>query len=332
MTGTKDHLQAEVGSGGEFHRQKNRFTTPFGDGERQLPVVRGKYRLIVGNLCPWAHRQLIVREVLGLQHSISVGIVDPIRGEHGWEFNLDEGGVDPVLGIHELREAYLAGDPTFDGRPTVPAVVDIASGAVVNNDYHRLTNYWEVEWAPFHKPNAPVLYPEELRTQIDDLNDYVFHNINNGVYKAGFARTQEAYEQAYDALFQALDTIEERLATRRFLFGDHITDADIRLWVTLVRFDAAYHGAFHCNRQRLTEFEQLWGYARDLFQTPGFGSTTNFDHIKRHYYSIPVVKSQFGITPKGPDLATWDAPHGREHLSTTPDEKFRRHNDGKKEA
>ncbi len=321
---SKDHLAAEAGPRGEFRRQQNRFTTPFGPGDGELPVEAGRYRLIVGNLCPWAHRQLIAREVLGLQDAISVGVVDPIRGEDGWEFNLDEGGVDPVLGIHELREAYLAADPTFDGRPTVPAVVNLTTGAVVNNDYHRLTNYWEVQWAPLHGPDAPDLYPEALRGEIDELNEVIFHNVNNGVYKCGFARSQQAYERAYDALFETLDQLEARLATRRFLFGDFITDADIRLWVTLVRFDAAYHGAFHCNRQRLTEFPNLWGYARDLYRTPGFGSTTNFDHIKRHYYSIPVVKSQFGITPKGPDEAGWTTDPRREHLSATPDEKFLR--------
>lgn len=320
-----DHLGKEAGQRGEFRRQTNRFTTPFGDGPDELPVEAGRYRLIVGNLCPWAHRQIIVREVLGLQDAISLGTVDPIRGGNGWEFNLDEGGVDPVLGIHELREAYLAADPDFDGRPTVPAVVEIASGKVVNNDYPKLSNYFEVQWRGLQAADAPDLYPEHLRAEIDELNDFVFGSINNGVYKCGFARTQEAYEEAYDELFAALDQIEARLADRRFLMGDHITDADVRLWVTLVRFDAAYHGAFHCNRQRLTEFENLWGYARDLFQTPGFGSTTNFDHIKRHYYSIPVVKSQFDIVPKGPDESAWLTDHGRERLSSAP--VFVRHTD-----
>lgn len=312
-----DHLAKEVGKGGEFTRQANRFTTPFGEGG--LPVEAGKYRLIVGYLCPWAHRQLIVREILGLEDAISVGVVDPIRGERSWEFTLDDGGVDPVLGIHELREAYLAADPDFDGRPTVPAVVDIETGKVVNNDYHKLSHYWETVWRPFHAEGAPNLYPEALRGEIDELAEFIFHGINNGVYKCGFARTQTAYEQAYQELFDALDVIEARLADRRFLMGDRITDVDVRLFVTLVRFDAAYHGAFHCNRQRLTEFPNLWGYARDLFQTKGFGSTTNFDHIKRHYYSIPVVRSQFGITPVGPDESGWYTPHGREALSATPD-------------
>lgn len=310
-----DHLAAEAGAKGEFRRQSNAFTGDF-------PAEAGRYRLIVGYLCPWAHRQLIVRELLGLEDAISVGVIDPIRGEDGWEFNLDPEGRDPVLGIHELREAYLAADPDFDGRPTVPAIVDIESGEVVNNDYHSMTHRFETQWRRFHRAGAPELYPEALRAEMDELADFIFDHVNNGVYKCGFARTQEAYEAAYAELFAALDRLEERLADRRFLMGDHITDVDVRLWVTLVRFDAAYHGAFHCNRQRLTEFENLWGYARDLYQTPGFGSTTHFDHIKRHYYSIPQVKSMFGITPAGPDESGWSTPHGRETLSATPDEKF----------
>lgn len=314
-------LTKETTKDGAFARQSNSFTTPFGFGPGDLPVEAGRYRLLVANICPWAHRQLIALNLLGLTDAISVGVAGPVRTDNGWRFTLDPDGRDPVLGYEYVTDAYLRADPHYDKRSTVPAVVDLKTGAVVNNDYHRLTNYWEVEWAPFHKPNAPVLYPEELRAQIDDLNDYVFHNINNGVYKCGFARSQSAYEQAYDALFQALDTIEERLATRRFLFGDHITDADIRLWVTLERFDAAYYGRFKTNRQRLVDFEHLWGYARDLYETPGFGSTTNFDHIKQGYYASAALEPD-AIIPKGPDLSGWSEPHDRARLSSTPDEKF----------
>ena len=321
---TSVHLDAEAGAGGEFRRQTNRFTTPFGDGPGELPVEAGRYRLIVGLLCPWAHRQLIVREVLGLQDAISVGVVDPIRGDDGWEFTLDEGGVDPVLGIRTLAEAYRRSDPEFTGRPTVPAVIDLTTGGVVTNDYHHLSTQFETVWRPLHAPGAPDLYPEELRGEIDEISALVFDRVNNGVYKAGFARTQEAYEQAYEELFATLDVLEERLATRRFLLGDHVTDADVRLYPTLARFDAAYHGAFHCNRQRLTEFPHLWGYARDLYALPGFGSTTDFDHIKRHYYSIPIVRSEYGIVPAGPDESAWLVPADRAALSSTPDEPYRR--------
>lgn len=306
----------------EFNRPTKRFTTPFGQGPGELPVVAGKYRLIVGYLCPLAQRQLIVRELLGLQDAISIGVVDPIRGEDSWEFNLDPDGRDPVLGIHTLGEAYLKADPDFRDRPTVPAVIDLDSGAVVNNDYNQIPHYFEVQWARLHSPEAPDLYPLQLRAEIDELNAYLLENINTGVYKAGFATTQGAYEQAYHVLFAALDRMEEKLRSRRFLLGDYITDADIRLWVTLVRFDAAYHGAFRCNRQRLTEFPALWGYARDLYQTPGFGSTTRFDHIKRHYYSIPGIASAAGIVPLGPDESQWLVPHGRSELSATPEQKF----------
>ena len=185
---------------------------------------------------PWAHRSVIVRSILGLDQVISIGIVAPLRPNLprvDWEFSLDENGVDPVLGIQYLSEIYLKTDPEYTGRPTVPALVDVKEQKVANNDYFKLTNHFETAWAPFHKENAPDLYPEELRSEIDALSDIIFHEVNNGVYKCGFARSQEAYEDAYDTLFARLDDLEERLSTRRFLFGDYITDSDVRLYTTL---------------------------------------------------------------------------------------------------
>lgn len=306
----------EIGKDGSFNRQKNRFTTPFGEGPGELPVVAGKYRLIWAPICPWAHRQVIVRRLLGLEGVISLGTVNPIRTEKGWEFSLDEGGVDPVLGVQYLSELYENADPEYTGRATVPAVIDIETKKVVNNDYFKLSNYLETAWKPFHKEGAPDLYPEHLRGEIDALNDVIFHDVNNGVYKCGFARTQEAYEKAYDALFARLDELEERLSTRRYLFGDFITDSDIRLFVTLVRFDTAYYIAFKTNRNRLIDFPNLWGYARDLYQTPGFGDTTDFEAIKKGYFlSTNVNNSSVKILPKGPDISIWNTPHGREKLS-----------------
>lgn len=316
-------MTRESGSRGNFQRQSNSFTTPFGDGPGELPVEAGRYRLIAGAICPWAHRQVIVRELLGLTDAISLGWVDPVRTENGWRFALDPDGRDPELGIEYLIEAYRAADPDYDKRGTIPAVVDVTTGAVVQNDYHRLTNYWETAWKPFHAADAPDLYPLELRDDIDAFNARLFDEVNNGVYKCGFAVSQQAYSDAYDTLFAALDRLEERLASRRFLFGDFITDSDVRLYVTLARFDAAYYGGFKANRQRLVDFEHLWAYARDLYQTPGFGSTTDFDGIKRGYFGSPGVTSVNGIVPKGPDTSRWDAPHGRERLSGTS-EKFRR--------
>jgi putative glutathione S-transferase len=194
--------------------------------------------------------------------------------------------------------------------------VDIKTKKVVNNDYFRLTNYLETSWAPFHKENAPDLYPEHLRAEIDALNDIIFHEVNNGVYKCGFAHSQEAYEQAYNTLFARLDELEERLSNQRYLFGDLMTDSDIRLYVTLARFDVAYHTAFKANRNRIVDFPNLWAYARDLYQTPGFGDTTDFESIKKGYFaSANVIANPLKIVPKGPDVSGWNTPHNRERLS-----------------
>jgi putative glutathione S-transferase len=305
-------LLKEINDKGAFVRQKNRFTTPFGPGKDELPVEAGRYRLLWARICPWAHRSVIVRRLLGLENAISLGTANPVRTDQGWEFSLDKDGVDPVLGIRYLPEIYAKTDPEYSGRATVPTIVDVKLGLVVNNDYFRLTNYFETVWKPFHKKNAPDLYPENLRSEIDRLNDILFNDVNNGVYKAGFAHTQAAYEEAYDKLFERLDELEQRLAKQRYLFGNQITDSDIRLYVTLARFDIAYYFVFRTNRNRLIDFPNLWGYARDLYQTPGFGDTTDFDAIKRGYHSIS--DSPYKILPKGPDLSIWNLPHDREGL------------------
>lgn len=306
----------EIKEDGSFDRQKNRFSIPFGNNEGELPVESGRYRLLWAPICPWAHRAVIVRKLLGLEDVISLGTANPVRTEEGWEFSLDEGGVDPVLGIRYLKEVYEAADPDYSGSATVPSIVDIKTKKVVNNDYFRLTNYLETSWAPFHKEDAPDLYPEHLRAEIDALNDIIFHEVNNGVYKCGFAHSQEAYEQAYNTLFARLDELEERLSNQRYLFGDFMTDSDIRLYVTLARFDVTYHTAFKANRNRIVDFPNLWAYARDLYQTPGFGDTTDFESIKKGYFaSANVIENPLKIVPKGPDVSGWNTPHNREHLS-----------------
>jgi glutathionyl-hydroquinone reductase len=318
---------AEIRKDGSFNRQTNRFVAPFGANPGELPVEAGRYRLVWCAACPWAHRSVIVRRILGLEDVISLGTVSPIRpriGHVDWEFALDEDGVDPILGIRYLSEIYLKTEPDYSGRPTVPVVVDTKEHRVVNNDYFRLTNYFETVWSPFHKEHAPDLYPEHLRWEIDALNDTIFHDVNNGVYKCGFAHSQDAYEQAYDTLFRRLDELEERLSTQRFLLGDFITDSDVRLYTTLARFDAAYYTAFKTNRNLIREFKHLSGYARDLYQTPGFGDTTQFEAIKRHYHlsiTISTDKPEVNILPKGPDLSFWDLPHDRHQLSNCA-EKF----------
>jgi putative glutathione S-transferase len=302
----------ESDSSGSFRRQPNRFTErPSAEPGARWPVEPGRYRLIWCQACPWAHRSRIVLGLLGLEDAISVGTVDPIRDEKGWRFTVDEGGRDPVLGIEYLSEAYLRTDPAYDGRVTVPALIDVESGLVVTNDYPQITLDLETRWREHHREGAPDLYPEHLREEIDAVNDVVFRDVNNGVYRAGFATSQEAYEAAYTRLFDRLDWLEERLSTQRYLVGDRLTEADIRLFTTLVRFDAAYHGHFKCNRNKLTEMPVLWAYARDLYQTPGFGETVDFDAIKRHYYATHEHINPTLVVPLGPDLSGWDTPHGR---------------------
>jgi putative glutathione S-transferase len=312
----------ETSTAGAFVRQPNRFTGRItrdsasapGEGpddQGRWPVEPGRYRLIVSLACPWAHRSIIVRRLLGLEDAIGLSVVDPIRDERGWRFTLDPGGRDPATGLRFLSEAYLATDPGYQGRVTVPALYDTRTGRVVSNDYPQISLDLSTEWAAHHAPGAPELYPEPLRAEIDAVNADVFADVNNGVYKAGFATGQEAYEEAYARLFRRLDLLADRLATRAYLVGDALTEADVRLFTTLVRFDAVYHGHFKCNRNKLTEMPVLWAYARHLFQTPGFGDTVDFDHIKRHYYLTHDRVNPTGIVPAGPDTSGWHAPHGR---------------------
>jgi putative glutathione S-transferase len=299
----------ETSGKGAFVRQPNRFTGRFGTPE--WPVEPGRYRLVVSLACPWAHRSVIVRELLGLQDAISLAVVDPIRDEKGWRFTLDPEGRDPVLDVEYLSQAYLKTDPAYEGRVTVPAIIDTRTGQVVTNDYPRITLELSTAWRDFHVNGAPELYPEDKRAEIDALIEPIFHNVNNGVYKCGFATTQEAYEEAFHALFDELDRLSARLENQRFLVGDNITEVDIRLFTTLVRFDAVYHGHFKTNRQKLSEMPVLWAYARDLYQTPGIGDTVDFDHIKRHYYATHEQINPTRIVPLGPDLSTWHTPHDR---------------------
>lgn len=299
----------EIQENGAFVRQQNRFDTPFGDKDGQLPVEANRYRLIWTPLCPWATRQVIALKLLGLEDVISIGTVNPCRTDKGWEFSLDEGGVDPVLGIRYLPEIYASTDPEYTGRATVPTVVDVKTRRVVNNDYHHLTNYWEVEWKKFHKNGAPDLYPVELRDEIDALNEIIFNEINNGVYKAGFAKSQEQYELNYHLVFDRLDRLEEHLSKNRFLFGDYITDSDIRLYVTLARFDTAYYFGFRTNKKRIRDYENLWNYAKELYSIPAFKEATDFDAIKRGYLLGP--ENPYNILPLGPDNSVWDEPNNR---------------------
>jgi glutathionyl-hydroquinone reductase len=304
---------------GEFTRDQRYITTRItADGRDGYPVEPGRYRLIVSRACPWANRASIVRRLLGLEHALSMGIAGPVHDARSWSFDLDPGGRDPVLGIERLQEAYVARYPGYRLGITVPAIVDITTGQVVTNDFAQITLDLSTQWKAYQRAGAPDLYPAGLREQIDEIAELVFRDVNNGVYQAGFAGSQRAYEAAYRRLFARLDWLSARLAGQRYLVGDTITEADVRLFTTLVRFDPVYHGHFKCNRQKLAELAVLWAYARDLFQTPGFGDTIDFDHIKRHYYQVHRDINPTGIVPAGPDLAGWLAPHGREALGGRP--------------
>ncbi|GAB3367110.1 glutathione S-transferase family protein [Amycolatopsis echigonensis] len=304
---------------GEFKRDTNYISDRItADGRDGWPVEAGRYRLVIARACPWANRASIVRRLLGLEEAISMGLCGPTHDERSWTFDLDPGGRDPVLGIERLQEAFFARYPDYPRGITVPSIVDVPSGQVVTNDFKQITVDFSLEWGAYHRDGAPELYPERLRDEIEDVAEKVFRDVNNGVYKAGFATSQEAYEEAYGALFSRLDWLSDRLAGQRYLVGDTITEADIRLFTTLVRFDAVYHGHFKCNRQKLSEMPVLWAYARDLFQTPGFGDTIDFGQIKEHYYVVHRNVNPTGIVPAGPELSGWLTPHGREELGGRP--------------
>jgi putative glutathione S-transferase len=307
---------AETLSTGEFVRQRysiaNRITA---DGSSGFPAEAGRYHLYVSLACPWAHRAIIVRRLLGLEQAISMSVVDPVRDERGWAFREGRGhGPDPVCDFQFLSEAYLLTDPEYTGRYTVPCIWDRVTRRLVTNNFPDITIDFETQFTAFHRAGAPDLYPVALRREIDEVNALVYREVNNGVYRAGFATSQQPYEAAVRALFERLDWLETRLASRRYLVGGQLTEADIRLFTTLVRFDAVYFGHFKCNLRRIVDYPNLWGYARDLFQRGGVGDTVDFDHIKRHYYMTHDRLNPSRIVPLGP-IVDWNAPHGRDALA-----------------
>ena len=312
-------MASYIAEAGEFTRDTKYIETRItADGRDGYPVQPDRYRLVVARACPWANRAIIVRRLLGLESVLSIGFCGPTHDKRSWTFDLDPGGVDPVLKIPRLQDAYFARFPDYPKGITVPAIVDVPSGAVVTNDFPQMTLDLSTEWTAYHRDGAPQLYPEALRDEIDDVGKRVYTEINNGVYRCGFAGSQQAYDAAYDRLFTALDWVSDRLENQRYLVGDTITEADVRLFTTLARFDPVYHGHFKCNRSKLTEMPVLWAYARDLFQTPGFGDTIDFVQIKQHYYIVHADINPTRIVPKGPELANWLTPHGREALGGRP--------------
>jgi putative glutathione S-transferase len=292
---------------GAFVRSRSRFRGRVtADGSSGLPAEAGRYHLYVSLACPWAHRTLIVRKVKRLEGAISISVVDPIRDERGWRF----AGRDALEGFAYLSEAYRATDPDYEGRVTVPVLWDKERRLIVNNESADIVRMLGSEFDAFGDP-ALRLYPEALREEIDAVNDLVYENVNDAVYRAGFAATQEAYEHAVDRLFETLDGLEERLSRQRYLAGDEITEADWRLFTTLVRFDSVYHGHFKCNVRRIVDYPALWAYTRELYQVPGVAETVDLDQIKRHYYGTHASLNPTGIIPRGPDL-DFSAPHGRD--------------------
>ena len=308
---------AYVAIGESFDRDMNyiddRITR---DGRDGWPVEAGRYRLVAARACPWANRTLISRRLLGLETALSVGMPGPTHDKRSWTFDLDEGGVDPVLGYERLQQAYFARFPDYPRGITVPAVVDVSSRAVVTNDFQQITLDFATEWTAHHREGAPDLHPEAQREEIDALNRWMLHHVNNGVYKTGFAGSQEVYEKEYRALWAALDELEERLGRSRYLMGPSITEADVRLFPTLIRFDPVYHGHFKANRQTLASMPNLWNYTKDLFTTPGFGDTVDFAQIKRHYYYVHEDINPTQVVPLGPALEPLLEGHDRDRFDT----------------
>lgn len=275
---------SEIDKNGYFRRQPNHFTTPFGDGENDLKAEGNKrYRLVWAKLCHWSNRAAIVRELEGLEDQISVNMVEhaPHEKNLGWEYVYNENNIDPMLGDQFLSEAYYRADDDYQGRTTVPALIDTTTGKVVNNDYNWLTTYFEVNFRPWHKKGAPELYPVELREEIDKMNLWLFDNINNAVYRSSFSRSNEGHFDGVNTFYAAMDRLEKRLETNRFLFGDYVTDSDIRLYVTLARLDIRYTAQLGETKRPLYNYKNLWGYAKELWEIPAFAHHTDFAAIIR---------------------------------------------------
>lgn len=292
-------LGREEGSDGRFHRQQSRFR------DWTDTTAPGRHHLYVSYACPWAHRTIIVRRLKGLEDVVGMSVVHPYRDQRGWAFPGGEHR-DELHDWDFLVDAYDASDPSFAGRVSVPVLWDTREHRIVNNesaDIIRMLNAWGTE--------GPDLYPEDLRAEIDAINAPVYDNVNNGVYRTGFATTQEAYDEGFAVLFEWLDRLDERLGRQRYLAGDRITEADWRLFTTLLRFDAVYYVHFKCNGHRLIEYANLWPYARELYQWPGVAETVRFDEIKRHYYTTHPQLNPHGIIAAGPLDMDWGEPHGR---------------------
>jgi glutathionyl-hydroquinone reductase len=312
----EDWLEAET-ENGEFVRKDSQFRhwiTPDGSpgpsGEGGFPAEPGRYHLYVSWACPWAHRTLIFRQLKGLEKLISVSVVNPFMHESGWSFDAYPGSTpDHLHGARYMHELYTRADPGYTGIVTVPVLWDKQRDAIVNNESAEIIRMFNSAFDAFTDRDADY-YPEVLRPEIDAVNERVYDTLNNGVYRAGFAASQEAYDRAFDALFDTLDWLEARLAQQRYLVGGRLTEADWRLFTTLVRFDAVYYGHFKCNRRRLIDYPNLWAFTRELYQVEGIAGTVHLEQIKTHYYGSHRQLNPSGIIPRGPVL-DFGAPHGR---------------------
>jgi len=299
-------------SGGRFVRKESSFRDWVrADGSTRFAPEAGRYHLYVSFACPWAHRTLIFQKLKGLEDAISLSVVDPYMGANGWEFGSSEGCIpDEVNAAKLLHEVYTKAEPTYTGRVTVPVLWDRQHSTIVSNESSEIIRMFNAEFDAVAAHPELDFYPEGLREEIDDINAFVYPNVNNGVYRCGFATTQQAYEEAFGELFGALDRLEDRLGQQRYLVGDRLTEADWRLFTTLVRFDPVYVGHFKCNLRRIADMQNLQGYLRELYQVPGVAETVNMTHIKRHYYESHTTINPTGVVPVGPELHL-EAPHGR---------------------
>jgi putative glutathione S-transferase len=305
---------------GHFKRAASQFRnwvtsdgSPGPTGAGGFKAEAGRYHLYVSLACPWAHRTLIFRKLKKLEDLISISIVDPLMLEAGWEFKDRDGGtVDHLFGAKALWEIYVKADPHYSGRVTVPVLWDKQTGTIVNNESSEIIRMFNSAFDEL-TGSTDDYYPAALRAEIDPLNDVVYNTVNNGVYKSGFATTQDAYEENVGKLFETLHILDERLGKSRFLMGDRLTEADWRLFTTLIRFDAVYVGHFKCNIRRIEDYSNLPGYLRDLYQVPGVKETVNLHHIKDHYYRSHKTINPTGIVPVGPEL-DYDRPHGRDQV------------------
>ena len=296
-------------TGGRFVRPDTQFhdRVEAAPGARFQPEA-GRYHLYVSLACPWAHRTLIVRALKGLEEALPISVVNPLMLEHGWTFDPAPGTLaDPVLGARYLYEIYRSAQPRYSGRVTVPVLWDKREGTIVNNESSEILSMLGSDFDRLATRPLHDLYPPAHRSEIDEVNARVYATVNNGVYAAGFTTRQEHYDHAVTALFETLDVLDARLAKQRWLVGDAMTEADVRLFTTLLRFDAVYHGHFKCNLRRLVDYEHLWPYARRIFQLPYVAATVSFEHIKRHYYASHRSINPTGIVPRGP-LVDWSAP------------------------